>query len=94
MPRFWTYAPEGLYDSAQGFNPGNPHPKMGRPHKALLRCALGKNTRRARVGGAEGAKDDVGQIQPYCSKAGNDMSYFAKLQTLVGEDNMNQYFGK
>jgi len=25
------------------------------PHKALLRCALEKNTRRARVGGAEGA---------------------------------------
>jgi hypothetical protein len=48
-----TYAPEELYDSAQGFNPGNPHPQTRRP---------------------EGAKDDVGQIQPYCSEAGNDMS--------------------
>ena len=30
-----------------------------RPHKALLYCALGKNTRRARVGGAEGASPDL-----------------------------------
>jgi hypothetical protein len=30
------------------------------PHKALLRCALEKNTRRARVGGAEGPSEDYG----------------------------------
>jgi hypothetical protein len=35
--------------------PGN-GPTSPRPHKALLRCALGKNTRRARVGGAERAQ--------------------------------------
>jgi hypothetical protein len=57
MPR------RGLQDSAQGFkpgfNPGTDHPRATRPHKALLRWALEKNTRRARVGDAEGALDGV-----------------------------------
>jgi hypothetical protein len=46
-----------LFPLISGFNPGSHPPTMRRPHKALLRCALGKNTRRARVGGAERAQD-------------------------------------
>ena len=33
-------APQGLQNSAQGFNPGNRSPRATRPHKALPRSAL------------------------------------------------------
>jgi hypothetical protein len=36
----------------------------------------------------------VDQSNAYCSKAGNDMSPFANLQTLVREDNMKPMFGQ
>jgi hypothetical protein len=50
------FAPTGLEDSAQGFNPGN-RPPATRPHKALPRCALGEKHPVLRVGDAEGAAD-------------------------------------
>jgi hypothetical protein len=34
------------------------------------------------VSGAEGAKDHVGQSNPYCSKGGNDMSYLRNCKLL------------
>ena len=57
--RYWkierAFAPKGLL--SPGLQPREPAQTAPRPHKALLRCALEKNTRRARVGGAEGAPD-------------------------------------
>jgi hypothetical protein len=50
-----------------GFQPQEPSTPSLRPHKALLRCALGKNTRRARVGGAEGASENSAQSGPFRS---------------------------
>ncbi|MEA3162411.1 MAG: hypothetical protein QOE88_229 [Verrucomicrobiota bacterium] len=47
-------APQGLQNSAQGFNPGNPQNGI-RPHKALPSSALLEKHPVRRVGGAEGA---------------------------------------
>jgi hypothetical protein len=49
----------GGYTTQPGVStPGTIHPAT-RPHKALLRCAFEKNTRRARVGGAEGTPENA-----------------------------------
>jgi hypothetical protein len=51
---FGVFGPTGHEILAQGL-PWETRFNVASPHKALLRCALEKNTRRARVGGAEGA---------------------------------------
>jgi hypothetical protein len=50
-------APQGLQDSAQSFNPGNPQNKRFALIRRYLVAPCWKNTRVRRVGGAEGARD-------------------------------------
>jgi hypothetical protein len=60
------------------------------PHKALLRCALEKNTRRARVGGAEGAPADEAprnHVVPKCRCPFQDSSRY--LEPRFAEKRMD-----
>jgi hypothetical protein len=62
-PKDPAVCPEGAAELSPGFHPREQTPPRSHPHQALLRCALGKNTRRARVGAAEGVQDRMADEQ-------------------------------
>src|SRR6202035_4068421 len=54
-PVLWSTTRSNQAGMSGATHCGRPESDPIVPHKALLRCALEKNTRHARVGGAEGA---------------------------------------